>query len=306
MEKNNSKGLMAFIQKAAQKIVGIREWRKELDTLQDEVDSLHYFLNAYHDCSSAPPASDPDLRIMQLCDAELLRITTRECEALGMTYWLDYGTLLGAVRHKGFIPWDDDMDIAMPRKDYNRVYSELKGRLNQYGIEIYDNSGNIGVGYEHSKTGIWLDIFAVDDFYTDKGLEETTAYLKEVVPQYRKVFEGNTDKVSIEWLGNKREAIIGGTTGALRFLYHQPEFRYKAIVHPERIIYPLSKIVFEGISFNAPNDPVSYLRVNYGDNYWGFPKTGVLHHDRGRGALSSWAKNNRIDMNDVLSYLRGI
>ncbi len=297
---------MAFIQKAAQKIVGIREWRKELDTLQDEVDSLHYFLNAYHDCSSAPPASDPDLRIMQLCDAELLRITTRECEALGMTYWLDYGTLLGAVRHKGFIPWDDDMDIAMPRKDYNRVYSELKGRLNQYGIEIYDNSGNIGVGYEHSKTGIWLDIFAVDDFYTDKGLEETTAYLKEVVPQYRKVFEGNTDKVSIEWLGNKREAIIGGTTGALRFLYHQPEFRYKAIVHPERIIYPLSKIVFEGISFNAPNDPVSYLRVNYGDNYWGFPKTGVLHHDRGRGALSSWAKNNRIDMNDVLSYLRGI
>lgn len=306
MKKNNSKGLLATIRKVFQKIIGIREWRKELDTLHDEVATLHYFLNAYHDCSSAPPTSNSDLRIMQLCDAELLRIVTRECEKLGITYWLDYGTLLGAVRHKGFIPWDDDMDIAMPRSDYNRVFTELKDCLNQYGIELYDNLGNIGVGYEHSKTGIWLDIFAVDDFYTDKGLEETTAYLKEVVPQYRKEFETNIDIVTIEWLENKRQTIIGGSTGPFRVLYHQPEFRYKVITHSERIVYPLSTIEFENKVFKAPNDVNSYLKVNYGENFMGFPRTGVLHHDRGRGALSSWAKNNGIDMNDVLSYLRGI
>ena len=103
-------GLANTFQKAIQKIIGI-------GGLKDEVEVLQFLFSAYHDASAAPPATDPDLRILQLCNVQFLRIITKECERLGLTYWLDFGTLLGAVRHKGFIPWDDDMDIAMPRKD---------------------------------------------------------------------------------------------------------------------------------------------------------------------------------------------
>lgn len=65
-------------------------------------------------------ARDTPLRQAQLIMLRILRIIDWACRKHGITYWLDGGTLLGAVRHSGFIPWDDDLDIAMPRKEFER------------------------------------------------------------------------------------------------------------------------------------------------------------------------------------------
>lgn len=62
-----------------------------------------------------------ELRSLQLAELEILLEFQRVCEKLGLRYYLTAGTLLGAIRHKGFIPWDDDIDVAMPRKDYDRL-----------------------------------------------------------------------------------------------------------------------------------------------------------------------------------------
>lgn len=59
-------------------------------------------------------------REIQLGEFEVLKKFTEICEKLNLRYYLFYGTLLGAIRHKGFIPWDDDIDIAMPRPDYEK------------------------------------------------------------------------------------------------------------------------------------------------------------------------------------------
>ena len=66
-----------------------------------------------------------ELKLIQL---EILDVVAKFCEERGINYWLNAGTLLGAVRHKGYIPWDDDIDLGMLRPDYDRFISEFDGR----------------------------------------------------------------------------------------------------------------------------------------------------------------------------------
>lgn len=60
-----------------------------------------------------------DLKALQAKEIEILQAVHDACEKLGIEYTIGHGTLIGAVRHKGFIPWDDDIDICMTRDNYD-------------------------------------------------------------------------------------------------------------------------------------------------------------------------------------------
>ena len=77
------------------------------------------------DITQLPPA-EGFIRKVQLANLELLKEMDYVCKQNKLTYWIDFGTLLGAVRHKGFIPWDDDIDLGMPRMDYNKLIEAFK------------------------------------------------------------------------------------------------------------------------------------------------------------------------------------
>ena len=65
------------------------------------------------------------LRQMQEGALNILKKLDGICREQGLRYFLFYGTLIGAIRHKGFIPWDDDLDVAMPRPDFDRLVEYL-------------------------------------------------------------------------------------------------------------------------------------------------------------------------------------
>ncbi len=71
------------------------------------------------------------------CDFDVLSEIDRICKKHGITYFADWGTFLGAVRHSGYIPWDDDMDICMLREDYNRFREVADAELSK-GYVIHD------------------------------------------------------------------------------------------------------------------------------------------------------------------------
>ena len=75
-------------------------------------------------------------------DIEILDVIAKFCDERKINYWIDCGTLLGAIRHKGFIPWDDDIDLGMLRPDYDRFMKEFNGYNSRYEFHCFENDSN--------------------------------------------------------------------------------------------------------------------------------------------------------------------
>lgn len=121
-----------------------------------------------------------DLKDIQKIMADMMADIDRVCTVYNLRYILDGGTMLGAVRHKGFIPWDDDLDIAMPRDDYEKFISIANRELSsKYRFECMENTKEypynfgkvraIHTVYREELTaflninhGIYIDVFPMD------------------------------------------------------------------------------------------------------------------------------------------------
>lgn len=77
-------------------------------------------------------AEELTIKETQAVSLEILKIIADICDELNLRYALIYGTLIGAIRHKGYIPWDDDVDIMMPRPDYEKLLEYLKKHIKEY------------------------------------------------------------------------------------------------------------------------------------------------------------------------------
>ena len=123
---------------------------------------------------------DAELRRLQLTQIEILNVVDQFCRGMAIPYFLCGGTLLGAVRHQGFIPWDDDLDICMPRKEYDRFITAWNEAAPKgYILQNKENTPAFSQSFtkirkEHTTflqeeiergryhTGIFIDVFPID------------------------------------------------------------------------------------------------------------------------------------------------
>ena len=236
------------------------------------------------------------LRKVQMRMLDILLHVDKVCKENNIPYWLSSGTLLGAVRHGGFIPWDDDLDIEMMREDYLR-FLEVFEDNEDFLLHTPDNDLHYIMGYakvrdrhslieEHSGgekfkyKGIFIDVFPME--YTHKFTShQTHMSLRRI----RKFDNKHKSSKLVEAIISFRKKIAFASFKvwrALSNLFPGQQLRYGYGTwcyrewHSEADLYPLSTVKFEGYDFPAPHDCDGYLRKIYGD-YMQIPEEKQIH-----------------------------
>lgn len=151
------------------------------------------------------------LREIQQMGLKVLKHVHSFCDEHSIKYSLAYGTLIGAVRHRGFIPWDDDIDIVMPRPEFDRFCQTFTSN-DEYKLiapkdsylqfarvcDIKHTIAKTTLPWSNQTTGVWIDIFPLD------GVAESKEdFLKEIEPLYniakikRRIRRGRFQKLSL-------------------------------------------------------------------------------------------------------------
>lgn len=227
------------------------------------------------------------LRTVQLNLFDILVEFDRICRKNNITYWIDSGTLIGAARHGGFIPWDDDLDVCILRKDRKRLkkalLSELKepfcyeGKMRCW-IKIVNRQifverrlpepGNSGRTML-KKENIWLDVF-LETPGTASMSKKITGFYGRCFRRLHKIIDDGPVKRTIGICLYPLARFIVFLAHIYGNCFHSSTLihEYGTGFFSERKtkdIFPLSEISFEGHMFMAPHDTQNYLQRIYDD-----------------------------------------
>ena len=266
-----------------------------------------------------------DLRKTQLVELKLLQIIDAICRKHAIPYWIDGGTLLGAVRHGGFIPWDDDADICMLRKDYEHFLQiadkelpfDVVLRYQSHGgnplfkgfakvTDCYSTALEYGENLaDRDLKGISIDIFPVDKYpYVSN---RTIAFFIQSFQKSRRVLncpQYITPFLILRYFYRLMVFFFMKSLWFLLLLFSPHSTRmkypidctYSGKYFEKSTIFPLKELTFEHISFSVPNDSDTYLKVLYGD-YMKYPP----EKDR-KGHLIYLAPTRKYEHKDALEW----
>jgi len=245
--------------------------------------------------------NDDVLKKIQNIELEMLKEVDRICRKYSIIYELDGGTLLGAVRYGGFIPWDDDIDIRMLRKDYDRFCDVCQDEFgDKYFLQTYHTDSEYRWGYgrvlknnteycraDHeminSRNGIFLDIFPCDNM-PEKGFQKQIYNFRCYIARkigYSVVgamYEKNHAKrlvykvlssIPIKVAANEFDRLASKYDNKQTKYVRTPGWHWKqeSKGYLRSWLTEYKEIKFEDMVAYAPKDTDGFLRYMYGDDY---------------------------------------
>ena len=257
------------------------------------------------------PKASGRVRDFQIAANYILQKVKRICDENGLQFSLCGGTLLGAVRHHGFIPWDDDVDIDMLREDYVRL-EEILSQDDELVMRRYYRYLNSGerAGYVtkiklKESDQFFVDVFPWDSLMVEKedtsrAWEETAALCEQYHRELKELFEAHgfsyngsqrpeanadldADVVSLEkkYLQHFKQRFSSGssTTYYCRGIEQERAFRNCHRLIDRDCFYPFERdaVLFEGKKYDAYRNHEGWLYRVYGD-FWSFPRAVNPHH----------------------------
>ena len=230
------------------------------------------------------------LRRQQERMLEMMVWLDRVCRRHRIPYWLGSGTLLGAMRHGGFIPWDDDVDIEFRREEYARLIDVLLQETAGTDYALQTHETDPGYFFTYAKLrdrrsvlteqtgydsifdlrGIYLDLFPFEPmpaalhWMSNRTFGRVYKVMKN--PEYNR--QQQVRRTSAIYRANQRYIFpvlrAMGRLSSSHILRYSPGIPFESVRDTEEI-FPLSEVSFEGHRFKAPRAPEAYLRRLYGD-----------------------------------------
>lgn len=230
------------------------------------------------------------LRKAQLRILQILIEVDKICKKHDIPYWLDYGTLLGAVRHQGFIPWDDDLDISVLKKDYQRLRELLSIELPKQFVfqdETTDNNYHLKFGkvrdlntflddplYRHidiKHKGVYIDIFSIEPLPSKNTKKFIEIIYWNAFSRSKKFYKGKYKEYTGKLFLPFAELIVKFIRSFVSLVnsskyYTSPGIPFFYEAEFDLIdIFPLKSMQFEGHTFFVPNHHDKHLTNLYGD-----------------------------------------